>query len=49
MSFPSHNSNESEGTILKNLMEKIAQDVQKLSYRQLHLRPNLRKRMLNFL
>jgi len=35
MSSPSRNSNESEGTFLKTLLEKIAQDVQALSYRQL--------------
>jgi len=31
----SRNSNESEGTSIKSLLENIAQDVQELSYRQL--------------
>ena len=36
MSSPSRNSSESDMTILKNLLEKVAQDVQALSFRQLH-------------
>jgi len=36
MSSPSRNSSESDMTILKNLAEKVAQDVQALSFRQLH-------------
>jgi len=44
MSSPSHNSNESEGTILKNLLEKVAQDVQALSFRQLHHKAQLKER-----
>jgi len=35
MSSHSPHSNESEGTSIKSLLEKIAQDVQALSYRQL--------------
>jgi len=35
MSSHSRNSNECEGTSIKSLLEKIAQDVQALSYRQL--------------
>jgi len=37
MSFQARNSNESEGTFIKSLLEKIAQDVQALSYRQLQM------------
>ena len=46
MSSPSYN--ESEGTILKNLMEKINQDVQALSYRQLHYEAQLKERDAQF-
>jgi len=48
MSSHSRKSNESEGTSIKSLLEKIAQDVQALSYRQLQ-RSNLKKGMLNLL
>ena len=36
MSSLSRNSSESDMTILKNLAEKVGQDVQALSFRQLH-------------
>jgi len=36
MFSPSRNSNESDMTTFKNLLEKVAQDVQALSFRQLH-------------
>jgi len=48
MSSPSHNSNESEGTILKNILEKIAQDVQALLFRQLHHEAQLKERDAQF-
>jgi len=36
MSSPSRNSSESELTLIKTLLEKVAQDFQALSFRQLH-------------
>jgi len=43
MSFPSRNSSESELTLLKTLLEKVAQDVQTLSYRQLQYETQLKE------
>jgi len=48
MSSPSRNSNESEGTFLKTLLKKIAQDVQALSYRQLQHEAQLKERDAQF-
>ena len=48
MSSPSRNSNESDMTILKNLLEKVAQDVQALSFRQLHHEAQLKERDAQF-
>jgi len=48
MSSPSRNSNESERTILKSLLEKIAQDVQALSYRQLQHEVQLKEKDAQF-
>ena len=48
MSSPSRNSIESEVTILKSLLEKIAQDVQALSYRQLQHETQLQERDAQF-
>jgi len=48
MSSPSRNSNESEGTFLKTHLEKIAQDVQALSYRQLQHEAQLKERDAQF-
>jgi len=48
MSSPSRNSNESDMTILKNLLEKVAQDVQALSFRQLHHEAQLKERDSQF-
>jgi len=44
MSSHSRNSSESEGTSMKSLLEKIAQDVQALSYRQLQHEAQLKER-----
>ena len=43
MSSPSRDSNESDVTILKTLLEKVAQDVQTLSYRQLQYETQLKE------
>jgi len=48
MSSQSRNSNESEGTSIKSLVEKIAQDVQALSYRQLQHESQLKERDAQF-
>ena len=42
-SSPSRDSNESDVTILKTLLEKVAQDVQTLSYRQLQYETQLKE------
>jgi len=43
MSSHSCHSNESEGTSIKSLLEKIAQDVQALSYRQIQYEAQLKE------
>ena len=48
MSSQSRNSNESEGTSIKSLLEKIAQDVQTLSYRQQQHEVQLKERDAQF-
>jgi len=48
MSSHSRNSNESEGTSIKYLAKKIAQDVQALSYRQLQHEAQLKERDAQF-
>jgi len=48
MSSPSHNSSESELTLLKTLLEKVVQDVQALSFRQLHHEAQLKERDAQF-
>ncbi len=48
MSSPSRNSSESDMTILKNLAKKVAQDVQALSFRQLHHEAQLKERDAQF-
>jgi len=48
MSSHSRHSNESEGTSIKSLLEKIAQDVQTLSYRQLQHETQLKERDAQF-
>ena len=48
MSSHSCHSNESEGKSIKSLLEKIAQDVQALSYRQLQHETLLKERDAQF-
>jgi len=48
MYSPSRDSNESDVTILKTLLEKVAQDVQALSFRQLHHEAQLKERDAQF-
>ena len=48
MSSPSRNSSESDMAIIKNLAEKVAQDVQTLSFRQLHHEAQLKERDAQF-
>jgi len=48
MSSHSRKSNESEGTSIKSLLEKIAQDVQALSYRRLQHDVQLKERDAQF-
>jgi len=48
MSSPSRNSSESELTLLKTHLEKVAQDVQALSFRQLHHEAQLKERDVQF-
>ena len=48
MSSPSRNSSESELTLLKTLLEKVFQDVQTLSYRQLQYETQLKERDAQF-
>jgi len=48
MSSHSRHSNESEGKSIKSLLEKIAQDIQALSYRQLQHETQLKERDAQF-
>jgi len=48
MSSPSRHSSESDMTILKNILEKVAQDVQALSFRQLHHEAQLKEKDSQF-
>jgi len=48
MHSPSRESNESDVTILKTLLEKVAQDVQALSFIQLHHEAQLKERDAQF-
>ena len=48
MSSPSRNSSESDMTIVKNLAEKVAQDVQALSFTQLHHEARLKEKDAQF-